>query len=279
MPRTRPARPAGPADAAAAEAPPADVAAAAAPAVDVAAAAAADAAVTDVPAATGAAETPQPAADPAGWAPEEPADQADDDWADEAGEADEEWADEAASGPAETGPGQGPARRTRLLAGCLAAAVVILGGFGFWARAEATSLANATPPNVALSDQAATNQVRAQITATVNTIFSYNYANTGATSRSAQRLLTGQAIRQYNQLFALVRQEAPARKLIVTTRVTNAGVEQLTGSRARVLVFANQQDTIAGTGKTSYAGAMFAVTAQLTGVQWKIQSIDTFSGG
>jgi Mce-associated membrane protein len=273
MPRTRPARPAGPAvDAAAAEAPPADATAAAAPTVDAAAAGAADAAVTDVPAATGAAETPQPAAD-----------QADDDWADEAGEADEDWADEdwadeAASGPAETGPGQGPARRTRLLAGCLAAAVVILGGFGFWARAEATSLANATSPNVALSDQAATNQVRAQITATVNTIFSYNYANTGATSRSAQRLLTGQAIRQYNQLFALVRQEAPARKLIVTTRVTNAGVEQLTGSRARVLVFANQQDTIAGTGKTSYAGAMFAVTAQLTGGQWKIDSIDTFSG-
>jgi Mce-associated membrane protein len=275
MPRTRPARPAGPADAAAADAAAAEVA---------------DAAVPDLPAAAGAAETPQPAADPAaeavgdptGGAPEDPADQADpadEDWADDADETDEGPADEAASEPAGTAPGQGPARRTRLLAGCLAVAVVILGGFGFWARAEATSLANATSPNVALSDQAATNQVRAQITATVNTIFSYNYANTGATSRSAQRLLTGQAIREYNQLFALVRQEAPARKLIVTTRVTNAGVEQLTGSLARVLVFANQQDTIAGTGKTSYAGAMFAVTAQLTGGQWKIDSIDTFGGG
>ncbi len=71
---------------------------------------------------------------------------------------------------------------------------------------------------------------------------------------------------------------APAQKLIVTTRVTNAGVELLNGNRARLLVFANQQDTRAGTSQTSYAGAMFAVTALHQGGRWKIESINTFSG-
>jgi Mce-associated membrane protein len=211
------------------------------------------------------AEQDEPAADPDGVDDLDDLDELDD-------EEDEE--DEEQAG---TEPGRRPGRRPRLLAGCLGAAVVLLGGFGFWARAEATSLTNATSPNVAFSDQAVTAQVRAQITATVNTVFSYSYANTGATARAAQQLLTGPAIRQYNELFALVRKQAPASKLIVTTRVTNAGVEELAGNRARVLIFANQQDTAAGTGKASYAGAMFAVTAELTGGRWKIEGIDTFS--
>jgi Mce-associated membrane protein len=51
----------------------------------------------------------------------------------------------------------------------------------------------------------------------------------------------------------------------------------LNGDRARLLVFANQQDTRAGTSQTSYAGAMFAVTALRHGGRWKIENIDTFS--
>ena len=101
---------------------------------------------------------------------------------------------------------------------------------------------------------------------------------TAATRRAAQGLLTGPAVRQYDTLFALVTKNAPAQKLIVTTRVTNTGVEVLNGDRARLLVFANQQDTRAGTGQTSYAGAMFAVTALHQAGRWKIENIDTFSG-
>ncbi|GEM_PF-4683599 len=168
--------------------------------------------------------------------------------------------------------------RRRLLTAFLAAAVVILGSFGIWARAQASNAGAAAAANTALTDRAMTSQVRSQVTAAVNTIFSYSYADTGATSKAAQHLLTGPAIRQYNQLFALVRKEAPASRLILTTRVTNAGVEVLSGDRARVLIFANQQDTVAGTDRTSYAGAMFAVTAIRSGGRWKIEGIDTFTG-
>jgi Mce-associated membrane protein len=162
----------------------------------------------------------------------------------------------------------------------LGAVTVVLGGFGVWATLHASSLRSdaAGQANTALTDGPVTATVRREISTAVNTIFSYNYADTAATRRAAQAVLTGPAVRQYNTLFALVTKNAPAQKLVVTTRVTNSGVELLNGNRARLLVFANQQDTRAGTGQASYAGAMFAVTALHQGGRWKIENIDTFSG-
>ena len=177
----------------------------------------------------------------------------------------------------ETTPSGRPGWR---IAAALGAVTVVLAGFGVWATLHASSLRNnaAAQENTALIDGPATATVRREISAAVNTIFSYNYADTAATRRAAQGVLTGPAVREYNTLFALVTKNAPAQKLVVTTKVTNSGVELLNGNRARLLVFANQQDTKAGTGQTSYAGAMFAVTALRQGGRWKIENIDTFSG-
>jgi Mce-associated membrane protein len=171
-------------------------------------------------------------------------------------------------------------RRGWRAAAALGAVAVVLAGFGVWATLHASSLRSnaAAQANTALTDGPATATVRREISAAINTIFSYNYADTAATRRAAQAVLTGPAVRQYNTLFALVTKNAPAQKLVVATRVTNSGVELLNGNRARLLVFANQQDTRAGTGQTSYAGAMFAVSALRQGGRWKIENIDTFGG-
>jgi Mce-associated membrane protein len=172
----------------------------------------------------------------------------------------------------------GLAPRTALAAAAGAAAIA-LGVFGIWATAAAHNLrASASGANAALVNAAATKAVAQDVTSAVDTIFSYSYADTARTRAAAQRLLTGQAISQYDQLFALVEQDAPKQKLVVTTRVTNIGVELLAGGRARLLVFANQQDTRAGTSQSSYGGAMFAVTAVSQHGVWKIESIDTFTG-
>ena len=184
---------------------------------------------------------------------------------------------EGGAAPGEATPG---GRRAWQAAAVLGTVAVLLAGFGVWATLDASSLRSnaAAQANTALTDGPTTAAVRREISAAVNTIFSYNYANTAATRRAAQGLLTGPAVREYNTLFTLVTRNAPAQKLVVTTRVTNSGVELLNGNRARVLVFANQQDTRAGTGQTSYAGAMFAVTALRQGGRWKIENIDTFNG-
>jgi Mce-associated membrane protein len=180
---------------------------------------------------------------------------------------------------AETG-GEARGRRPRLLLAALAVATVLLGGFGVFATVEAHSLRTAASgANGALVDRSATSSVERAVTGAVNTIFSYSYADVGKTRAAAQKLLTGHAVRQYDQLFALVERQAPKEKLVVATKVTNVGVELLGGGSARVLVFANQQDNRAGTSQASYAGAMFAVTAVRREGRWLIENIDTFTTG
>ncbi|HEV3068719.1 MAG TPA: hypothetical protein VGY50_12775 [Streptosporangiaceae bacterium] len=228
-----------------------------------------------------AAKNGQPAADPqppggaeTGAEPDKATKDADPDKA--AKDPDKEAKDPDPDAAGETRPG---GRRGWRAVAALGAATVVLGGFGVWATLHASSLRSAAAAqNTALTDGPATAAVRREISAAVNTIFSYNYADTAATRRAAQSVLTGPAVHEYNTLFALVTKNAPTEKLVVATRVTNSGVELLSGGRARVLVFANQQDTNAGTSQTSYAGAMFAVTALRQGGRWKIEHIDTFSG-
>ncbi len=170
-------------------------------------------------------------------------------------------------------------RKRTVLAAICGAATIVIGSLGIWAAVAAHDLrASAAAANGAFTDRAATRAVDQQVAAAVDTIFSYSYADSARTRAAAQSLLTGAAIRQYDQLFAIVERQAPKERLTVTTRVSNIGVELLTGARARVLVFANQQDTAAGTGKTSYGGAMFAVTAVNLHGRWRIESIDTFTG-
>jgi Mce-associated membrane protein len=180
--------------------------------------------------------------------------------------------------PAEAGTIRSPQPR-RVVVAILGAATIVVGSLGIWAAVSAHDLrASASSANTALVDQSATQGVERAVTAAVNTIFSYSYADTARTKAAAQQLLTGPAIRQYNQLFALVEQQAPKEKLVVTTRVTNIGVELLTSGQARLLVFANQQDSSAGTSKATYGGAMFAVTAVNQHGRWRIENINTFTG-
>jgi Mce-associated membrane protein len=173
-----------------------------------------------------------------------------------------------------------PAGRSRVaIAAMLSGATILVGSLGIWATVAAHhARATAADANAALVDESATRRVEQAVSSAVNTVFSYNYADTARTKAAAQHLLTGLAIRQYNQLFGLVQQQAPKEKLVVTTRVTDIGVELLTGARARLLIFANEQDSKAGASRAIYGGAMFAVTAVNQRGRWLIENIDTFTG-
>ncbi|MBO2447970.1 hypothetical protein J4573_12775 [Actinomadura barringtoniae] len=167
-------------------------------------------------------------------------------------------------------------RRTQLL-GALAAATVALGGTAAWSAAHADTLTSSSSArNAALSDNGATSEVKGQVTSAVNTVFSYNYADTAKTEKAAADVLTGKAVQQYAQMFALVRQQAPQQKQILTTTVTDSAVKSLTSSRARLLVFADQRNTRTDKNQTSYSAAVFAVTAIHVAGKWKIEDIDTF---
>jgi Mce-associated membrane protein len=199
-----------------------------------------------------------------------------DDWAhDEAEPVRDRQAGKAAAG--------GHVREPLLLPVCLGVVAVALGGLAVWFGLKSSGTPTASTgfgagtANAAVVDHAATAQVTQQIDTAVDTIFSYNYTDTARTSNAAKNLLVGKARAEYATLFKVVQQQAPKEKLVLTTTVTNSGVEMLNGNTARLLIFANQKDTGATKASTTEAGAMFAVTAVRQNGQWKIDSIDTFS--
>jgi Mce-associated membrane protein len=162
----------------------------------------------------------------------------------------------------------------------LAVLTVLLGGFAAWAAGKASALHDgAATANAALTDTARTSEVKGTVAQDVNSVFSYDYADTARTDQAAQRVLTGKAVQQYAGMIAQVKAQAPTRKLVLTTTVTDTGVEMIDGDRARVLVYADQSNTStakgASAGSTS-AAAMFAVDVVHQGGTWKIASIDTF---
>jgi Mce-associated membrane protein len=183
-----------------------------------------------------------------------------------------------AAGPAAASRRLPRPSRPAVAAAVLALLTVVLGGFAAWAANRAADLRDSTAAgNSALTDTARTSEVKGVIAQDVNAVFSYDYADTARTDAAAKRVLTGAAVRQYDGMLAQVRAQAPKRKLVLTTTVTDTGVETIDGDRARVLVFADQRNTsTAAGGGTSYAAAMFAVDAVRQAGTWKIASIDTF---
>ena len=123
-----------------------------------------------------------------------------------------------------------------------------------------------------------TSEVKGADHEAVGAVFSYDYASPGKSDHAARKHLTGKAVQQHKDMLAEVRAQAPKQKLVLTTTVTESGVEFLDGDRARLLVFADQSNTRTGKEEeTTYAAAMFAVDAVRRGDTWRIAAIDTFT--
>lgn len=120
--------------------------------------------------------------------------------------------------------------------------------------------------------------MKGQITEAVGAVFSYDYASPTKAETAVTRYLTGKAVQQHADMLAEVRAQAPKQKLVLTTTVTDSGVEMLDGDRARLLIYADQRNTRTGKSEeTTYAAAMFSVDAVRKGGTWRISSIDTFT--
>ncbi|WP_030734347.1 hypothetical protein [Streptomyces griseus] len=172
-----------------------------------------------------------------------------------------------------------PSRLRATLPAVLCALTVLLGAFAVWAFTSADRLRDEPArQNSALTDIGRTSEVKGRISEAVGAVFSYDYASPERADRAARTYLTGRAVRQHKDMLADVREQAPRQKLVLTTTVTESGVEFLDGDRARLLVFADQSNTRTGKDEeTTYAAAMFAVDAVHRGDTWLIAGIDTFT--
>ncbi|NUV98245.1 hypothetical protein [Streptomyces sp. CAI 127] len=172
-----------------------------------------------------------------------------------------------------------PSRPRLTLPAVLCALTVLLGAVAVWAFASASSLRDEPArQNAALTDIGRTSEVKGRISEAVGAVFSYDYASPARSDRAASTYLTGRAVQQHKDMLADVREQAPKQKLVLTTTVTESGVEFLDGDRARLLIFADQSNTRTGKDEeTTYAAAMFAVDAVRRGDTWLIAAIDTFT--
>jgi Mce-associated membrane protein len=151
---------------------------------------------------------------------------------------------------------------------------VVCAGLAVWFRYEAQALGSDGPgANEALAEAGPTSEVNGQIRTAVEKVFSYDFADTARTERAARELLAGQAIGEYDQLFATVRQQAPQQKLVVTTAVKSSGVSRLQGDRAEVLLFVDQNAVRTDSGQSNVGPAQISVSAVKQGDQWKISGI------
>ncbi|MFJ8449693.1 hypothetical protein [[Kitasatospora] papulosa] len=224
------------------------------------------------------ASAPEPAGEGTGTAgPPEPGRPAEDPGGDPGADAKDAEAPDEPAGDRPSPRGM-PRLRVRLPA-VLCAATVLLGAFAAWAFTSAATLReDPTRQNTALTDISRTSEVKGQISEAVGAVFSYTYASPGKSDLAAQKYLTGKAVQQHKDMLAEVRAQAPKQKLVLTTTVTESGVELLDGDRARLLVFADQSNTRTGKEEeTTYAAAMFAVDAVRRGDTWRIAAIDTFA--
>jgi Mce-associated membrane protein len=127
--------------------------------------------------------------------------------------------------------------------------------------------------NRALVDRTATADVISQVDNALNHVLSYSYRNPAPTDAAAKRYLTGDAVRQWHTLFTQLQQRAPGQKLTFVARVDTAGVDQLDGNSARLLVFLDQKSTRAGDSASSVAAAQVQVSAERVDGQWRISEL------
>ncbi|MEV6104153.1 hypothetical protein AB0M28_05465 [Streptomyces sp. NPDC051940] len=169
-------------------------------------------------------------------------------------------------------------RRIPRAAAVLGALAVLLGCFAGLAAVQAGSAGgDADTANTALTDSARTSEVKGAVATAVNAVFSVNYADVQENETAAQKYLTGDAVAQHRGMLAPVKADAGKQKLVLTTTVTDSGVQHLEGDRARLLIFADQRNTRTDKDETTYAAAMFAVDAVRQDGIWKIANIDTFA--
>ncbi|WP_190820692.1 ICP22 family protein [Saccharopolyspora pogona] len=172
------------------------------------------------------------------------------------------------------GPGTGGAKRGGTVAWVLFGVAAVFIGLAVWFGVEAYSARfSGAAANEALVSAGATSEVNGQISDAVEKVFSYDFNDTAKTEAVARDVLVGSAVQRYDDLFKVVREQAPQQQLIVTTTVKSSAVTRLQGDHAELLLFVDQHAMRANTGESNVGPAQISVSAQKQGDRWKITQI------
>ncbi|WP_436492415.1 hypothetical protein [Actinokineospora sp. HUAS TT18] len=157
----------------------------------------------------------------------------------------------------------------------LGVVALVLAGLAIWFRGQADSLTGGTDGgNLSLVDSAATSEVKGKMTVAIEKTLSYNFTELDTTAKAVKEYLAGTAVCEYDKLFGVLKEQAPAQKLILTTKVRDLGVTRLEQDKADMLVFVDQSTTRTEQNQTTASGAQFGIRAEKVDGVWKITDFD-----
>lgn len=151
------------------------------------------------------------------------------------------------------------------------AIMLIVGMLGWWMAVDART--DSATQNHAVVDKTASEKVKTEVSVALTQVLTYDYNDPKATEAAAEKVLSGDARKEYDTLFASLQERAPGQKLVLTAQVTAAGVKELHGDSAKLLVFLDQSSQRASDKEASVSAAQLSITAKQSNGKWKITQL------
>ena len=179
-----------------------------------------------------------------------------------------------------TAPGRGArlaALARRHAVPLLAAAAVVLATVAVVAGIQDAHLRGSpAAQNTALVDVGTTAEVSGQLSDAIETVYSFDFARLDENENAARDVITPEFAADFDRLFGEVKARAPQQQAVVTATVTRTAVKEITGDRAVLVAFVDQQATRAAPDAQSQqlaAAGRLAVTGERVDGRWKIAAV------
>jgi Mce-associated membrane protein len=130
--------------------------------------------------------------------------------------------------------------------------------------------------NTALVDVGTTAEVAGQLSDAVETVYSFDFARLDENEKAARDVITPEFAAQFDRLFGEVKARAPQQQAVVSATVTHTAVKEITGDRAVLVAFVDQQATRAAPDAQSQqlaAAGRLTVTGERVDGRWKIAAV------
>jgi Mce-associated membrane protein len=159
----------------------------------------------------------------------------------------------------------------------LAAALVVLAAVAVVAGIQDARLRGSpAAANTALVDVGATAEVAGQLSDAIETVYSFDFARLDENENAARDVITPEFAAEFDRLFGEVRTRAPQQQAVVSATVTLSAVKEITGDRAVLVVFVDQQATRAAPDAQAQqlaAAGRLTVTGERVDGRWKIAAV------
>jgi Mce-associated membrane protein len=130
--------------------------------------------------------------------------------------------------------------------------------------------------NSALVDVGTTAEVSGQLSDAIETVYSFDFARLDENEKAARDVITPEFAADFDRLFGEVKARAPQQQAVVSATVTRTAVKEITGDRAVLVAFVDQQATRAAPDAQSQqlaADGRLAVTGERVDGRWKIAAV------